>query len=260
MMTNTFTCDDKATLVAYMYGEVDATVRQRVEAHLAACASCAGEVTALGGVRAELGLWVPPDAELGFAIVRKTDLAAPNVLRPAPGAGWWRTVPVWAQAAAAVLVVAAGLGLANVQVRSGPDGFSVSTGWMASPALNRPADGAAIEQRVEGRFEQAMASLEQQLRDEIRSSRAQQPAAVRAAAPAADEATLRRVQQLRAESEQRQARELAFRLTQFTSDMNMQRRADLLRITQSLGQVDEQMLRQRQMMNNVLRVSASGQQ
>jgi hypothetical protein len=270
MMTNTFTCDDKATLVAYMYGEVDATVRHRVEAHLAACAACAGEVTALGGVRAELGSWVPPDAELGFAIVRKSELGAANVVRPGfgspartlrGGAEWWRTVPVWAQAAAAVLVVAAGLGLANVQVRSGPDGFSVSTGWMAPPVLTEPADGAAIERRVEGRFEQAMASLEQQLRDEIRSSREQQPAAIRAAAaPAADEATLRRVQQLLAESEQRQARELAFRLTQFTSDMNMQRRADLLRITQSLGHVDEQMLRQRQMMNNVLRVSASGQQ
>jgi hypothetical protein len=68
------------------------------------------------------------------------------------------------------------------------------------------------------------------------------------------------VQQLLAESEQRQARELAFRLTQFTADMNMQRRADLLKITQSFGQFDEQMLRQRQMLNNVIRVSASGQQ
>jgi hypothetical protein len=84
---------------------------------------------------------------------------------------------------------------------------------------------------------------------------------VRAAAPAAaDDATMRRVQQLLAASEARQQRELAFRLTQFTSDMNMQRRADLLRITQSFGQFDEQMVRQRQMLNNVIRVSASGQQ
>ena len=257
-MTTTFTCDDKATLIAYLYGDVDAATRQRVDAHLETCARCAEEVTALGDVRAELSLWVPPDAELGFAVVKKSAQQTAPVLRPAQ---WWRTVPAWAQAAAAVLALAAGLGIANLQVRSGPDGFSVSTGWMVAPAtLSEPFDGAAIEKRVEGRVERALVSLEQQLRNEIRSARDQQPATVRAAAPSADEATVRRVQQLLAESEVRQQRELAFRLAQFTSDMNMQRRADLQRITQSFGQFDEQMLRQRQMLNNVIRVSASGQQ
>ena len=256
-MTTTFTCDDKATLIAYLYGDVDAATRQRVDAHLETCARCAEEVTALGDVRAELALWAPPDAELGFAIVKKSEQHAAQVLRPAQ---WWRTVPAWAQAAAAVLVLAAGLGIANLQVRSGPDGFTVSTGWMApaaAPVVSEPFDGKAVEQRVE----RALVSLEQQLRNEIRAARDQQPATVRASAPAnADDATIRRVQQLLAASEVRQQRELAFRLAQFTSDMNMQRRADLHRITQSFGQFDEQMLRQRQMMNNVIRVSASGQQ
>jgi anti-sigma factor RsiW len=257
MMTTRFTCDDKATLVAYMYGEVDAVVRDRIEAHLAGCDACAAEVTALGDVRAELGLWLPPDAELGFAIVKKSEQPAANVLRPSQ---WWRTVPAWAQAAAAVLVVGAGLGLANVQIRSGHDGISVSTGWMqpvAAPALGQPADSAAVEQRVE----RALVSLEQQLRNEIRTSREQQqPNTTRAAAPAADDATIRRVQQLIAASEERQARQLAIRMTQFASDMNMQRRADLQLIRQGFGQQEELMLRQRQMLNNVLRVSASGQQ
>src|SRR5687767_6472207 len=126
-----FNCDDKQTLIAYLYDEVDAATRDRVDAHLAACARCAAEARALGAVRAELSQWVPPGAELGFAIVRKSDQPAAQVLRPAQ---WWQTVPAWAQAAAAVLVVAAGLGIANLQVRSGPDGFSVSTGWMSSPA------------------------------------------------------------------------------------------------------------------------------
>src|SRR5687768_5816800 len=203
-MNSTFLCDDKATLIAYLYGEVDAAMRASVAVHLETCARCAAEVTALGDVRAELALWAPPDAELGFAIVRKSDQPPANVLRPAQ---WWRTVPAWAQAAAAVLVVAAGLGIANLQVRSGPDGFTVSTGWMApaaAPALSEPFDGAAIDQRVE----RALVSLEQQLRNEIRSARDQQPATVRAAAPSADEATVRRVQQLLAESEVRQQREL----------------------------------------------------
>ena len=254
-MTTTFTCDDKATLIAYLYGDVDAATRQRVDAHLETCARCAAEVTALGDVRAELSLWVPPDAELGFAIVKKSEHQTAQALRPAQ---WWRTVPAWAQAAAAVLVLAAGLGIANLQVRSGPEGFSVTTGWMApapAPAPSEPFDGAAVERRVE----RALVSLEQQLRDEIRAARDQQPAAVRASG-SSDDATIRRVQQMLTASEERQARELAFRLTQFNSDMDMQRRADLQRITQSFGQFDEQMLRQRQMMNNVIRASVSGQQ
>ena len=261
-MNTTFTCDDKATLIAYLYGDVDAATRQRVDAHLETCARCAEELTALGDVRAELSLWVPPDAELGFAIVKKSDQPTAPVLRPAQ---WWRTVPAWAQAAAAVLVLAAGLGIANLQVRSGPDGFSVTTGWMV-PALSEPSAREAGERRVEGApanddWRTGLASLEQQLRNEIRAARDQQPATVRASAPAtADEATIRRVQQLLAASEERQARELALRMTQFAADVNMQRRADLQLISKGFGQFDEQMLRQRQMLNNVMRVSASGQQ
>ena len=257
-MNSTFTCDDKPTLIAYLYGEVDAAMRASIELHLGSCARCAAEVRALGDVRAELSLWAPPDAKLGFAIVKTSEQPTAQVLRPAQ---WWRTVPRWAQAAAAVLVLAAGLGIANLQVSSSGEGFSVTTGWM-KPALSEQSARTAREVRVEGQDEwrAALVNLEQQLRNEIRAARDQQPAAVRASAPAADDATLRRVQQLLAASEERQARELALRLTQFTYDMNMQRRADLQRITQSFGQFDEQMLRQRQMLNNVIRVSASGQQ
>jgi hypothetical protein len=249
-MSTLFTCDDKPTLVAYLYGEVDAATRARVDTHLASCARCASEVSALGDVRAELGLWVPPDAELGFQIVKKSEQPRANVLRPAQ---WWRTVPGWAQAAAAVLVLAAGLGLANLRVQSGPEGFSVSTGWMApaTPVV------APVPQNDEA-WRTALVSLEQQLRDEIRASREQNT--VRVASQPADEATVRRVQQMIAASDARQERELALRFTQLMSDMDVQRRADLQLVRQSLGQFDQQMLRQRQMMNNVIRVSANGQQ
>lgn len=250
MMSTPFTCDDKPTLIAYLYGEVDAAMRDRVDAHLATCERCAAEVTALGDVRAELGLWNPPDAELGFAITRRSEPQSATVLRPAR---WWNTVPAWAQAAAAVLVIAAGAAIANIQVRSGPDGFSVTTGWMP-PA----ATVAAPAQESNEAWRTALVSLEQQLRNELRSAHEQNT--VRAAAPSADEATIRRVQQLLAASEERQQRELALRLTQFTVDMNLQRRADLQRITNSFGQFDEQILRQRQMLNNVMRVSLTGQQ
>ena len=68
------------------------------------------------------------------------------------------------------------------------------------------------------------------------------------------------MQQLIAESEQRQERELALRFIEFTRDMNMQRRADLQNIGRVVGSVRRQLLRQRQMLNNVIRVSATPQQ
>ncbi len=83
-MSITFTCDDKQTLVSYLYGEVDQETRQAVDAHLASCAACEKEVTALGDVRSELGLWVPPEVELDFKIVKKSELPSATVLRPAP--------------------------------------------------------------------------------------------------------------------------------------------------------------------------------
>jgi len=250
-MSITFTCDDKQTLVSYLYGEIDHATRQVVEAHLATCADCASEVMALGDARAGLGLWVPPDVELDFTIVKKSQLPAPNLLRPAR---WWNTVPAWAQAAAAILVLAAGAAIANVQVKSGPEGFAVTTGWMqpAAPPLSEPFDGAAVERRVE----RALVALEQQLRNEIRAARPQE---ARATGPV-DETTISRVRQLIAESEQRHERALAMRFVEFTRDLNMQRRADLQNIGRVVGSYDGELMRQRQMINNVIRVSATPQQ
>ena len=253
---STFTCDDKQTLIAYLYDELDAAARSRVDAHLLVCTRCAAEVRTLGNVRAELAEWTPPDAELGFAVVRKSDQQRAKVLRPAPGVEWWQTVPTWARAAAAVLVLAAGAAIANIQVRSNAEGFVVTTGWMApqQPALSAAPEAAGRD--VEG-WQTALASLERQLRSEIQSSR--QNEAVRVSAPA-DQATIRRVQQLLAASEERQDRELALRFTQFAREMDMMRRADFQRITRGFGQFDEQMFRQQQLLNNIVRVSGTPQQ
>ena len=252
-MSIKFTCDDKATLVAYLYGEIDPPARQAVDDHLTQCSACAAEVSALGDVRSELGLWAPPDVELDFQIVKKSQAPPSNVLRPAQ---WWHTVPAWAQAAAAILVVAAGLSIANLQIKSGPDGLTVSTGWMppAAPAVSEPFDPAAVEQRVE----RALVSLEQQLRTEIRAARQDETRV--ASGGSVDDATIRRVQQLIREAEQRQERALATRFVEFASDMNMQRRADLMKISQGFDDYNGQLLRQRQMINNVIRVSSTPQQ
>lgn len=251
-MSNQFTCDDKQTLIAYLYGEVEASTRKAIDDHLAACAACASEVTALGDVRSELGLWIPPDAELDFKIVKRSDAPASNVLRPAR---WWSSVPAWAQAAAAVFVLAAGLGIANVQVKSGPDGFVVSTGWMHQPAAVAQTQAPANED-----WKPALTALEQNLRSEIKATREPAAPVPVASRGGVDDATVRRVQQLIADAEQRHNREIATRLIDLQRDMTMQRRADMQNISRVVGSYDEQLLRQRQYMNNMIRVSTTPQQ
>ena len=247
-----FTCDDKPTLIAYLYGEVDAATRHRVDAHLATCERCAAEVTALGDVRAELGLWAPPDAELGFSITRKSEPQSRN------GA-----------AAGAVVEHRAGVGASRRRRagdrrrrghRESAGAHPVRTASRSAPAgcsLPRPV-AAPAQARATKNGARRWSRSNNSCATEIRSTHEQ--TTVRAAAPSADEATIRRVQQMLAASEERQQRELALRLTQFTVDMNMQRRADLMKITNSFGQFGDQMMQQRQMLNNVIRVSATGQQ
>lgn len=266
-MSLMFTCDDKATLVAYLYDEVDAQDRQRVDEHLQHCAGCAGEVAALSGVRTELTQWAPPEAELGFTIIRRDAIrrdavqkqAAPppaTVLRPAQ---WWNAVPVWAQAVAAILVLAVSAAIANVQVKSGPDGLVVSTGWMTpetAPTTATPMVAAGGNSEA---WQPALIALEQQLREEIRANR--ETGVVRAASRSqADDATLRRIRELLEASESRQKGELALRVTQLARDMDIQRRADLLRVEQAIGHTGVEMAKQRQTVNYLIRASTTPQQ
>jgi anti-sigma factor RsiW len=100
-MKREFSCSDKETLIAYIYGECDADERRLVESHLESCVACAEEVGGLGGVRRALADWSPPAEAGGFRIVRDDPdrVAAAAVLRPAR---WWsRPLPGWAKAAAA---------------------------------------------------------------------------------------------------------------------------------------------------------------
>lgn len=266
-MSLKFTCDDKATLVAYLYNEIDEADRRRVDEHLRECAACETEVGALAGVRTELTQWAPPNAELGFTIVRNHAVQQNEqpATSPVPAASevrsaqWWGAVPVWAQALAAVLVLAVSAAVANVQVKSGPDGLVVSTGWM-TPASAPASPGQAVTPDPGGeQWRTALTALETQLREEIRAN---QPAGVVRAASRSevDEATLRRVQEMLAASESRQNRQLALRVTQLTRDMNIQRRSDLLRVEQAIGHTSVEMAKQRQTVNYLIRASTTPQQ
>lgn len=253
-MSEPLTCEEKDTLIAFLYDEVDPSDRERVEAHLAGCAACRDEVESLRGVRATLADWAPSTRALGFRLVQ-TDPAEARQRR------WWWPLPAWAQAAAAVLILGVAAGLANLDVTMGSGGVNVRTGWRRQPAApatmategpTRPwrVDLVALEERLRKDF-----TVRPVLPDTLDSSR---PAAGRAAVD--EDRLLASVRALLAESEQRQQRELALRVAQLQRDIDGQRRADLRRIQDNLGQLGgwtgAEVARQRDMLNYLLRVSS----
>lgn len=270
-MSETLLCDDKGQLVAYLYDELDGLTRRRLDEHLRVCAACASEIEALTGVRRELADWAPPDAVLGFTIVSTAPQVAieppaddDSVARP----GRWQMaagVPWWAQAAAAVLVVAAGLSIANLQVRYGTDGLLITTGWMgpvtpggsASPAATAPPPTTAA---APADWQPALAALESTLREEIRSVRTPEAATPVSTPARPSDPSMQRVAELIRQSERRQQQELALRLAQFGRDLEVQRRSDLVRINQGFGQFEgragAEIARQRQMIDYIMRVSS----
>jgi anti-sigma factor RsiW len=256
-MSETFRCDDKETLVAYLYGDIDAEGRREVDRHLRTCAACTEEVEGLQSVRQDLAMWLPPDADLGFTVVRKPAAA---VLRPSRWAALG-AIPAWAQVAAAALFIAAGAAIANVQIRSTADGIVVSTGWMqpapAAIATATPAGASNEEWRRE------LVALEQTLRREFASRpTAPQPVALTTRADAADSAALlRRVEAMLSASEQRQREELALRLSLADRDWNVRRQTDLMNINQIFGRLQRDAIRteagQQEVFNLLRRASAS---
>ena len=270
-MTDARPCVEYETLVAYLYAECDEDERRRFEAHLTDCDACQHDVNALGEVRRHLAAWVSPEQDLGFAIVSPSDRQA-EVAR-----AWWWRVPVWAQVAAAVLVLGVAAGIARLDVRYGPDGVALRTGWQSAPAAlvetSGPAAGgrassapgepdsrrapagadlvlvpgaagpgtiaAASDEPAPWRTD--LAALERQFRQEFSRTMPKTAGLARAAAggSASNQVELvRRVQALIAESERRQQRELALRMAQVVRDVDSQRRADLTLIQRGFGQIE----------------------
>lgn len=263
-MTIQFRCDDKERLVSYLFDESGDVDRAAVEAHLATCATCSDEVAALGAVRRDLVQWQPPEAELGFRIVREQ----------APARPWWR-VPVWIPAtAAAGLALAVGAALANVQVEVGHGTMVLRAGWsnasvpgrtvapIQSAAASSSSPGPVVLPASAGMSEQdvrsALAALEVRLRSEIASGR-QAGATPVSVSPGDRGPILQQVSKLVDESERRQQRELALRLAQVVQDFDTQRRTDLVRIEQGFGQIEsltgQEAARQRQTINYLVRAS-----
>jgi anti-sigma factor RsiW len=131
---------EKELLVAYLYDDLADGDRATFESHLRGCAACRDELKALRAVRADLASWAPPQPDFGFRVVRGgRNLAEQEVTRKPVQSwrAWW--TPAAGLAAAAVLVLAAAASLAHIEVRRGPDGITVRTGWSGVRSAGRPS-------------------------------------------------------------------------------------------------------------------------
>jgi hypothetical protein len=257
-------CADKALLMSYLYGECDEVERRNVEQHLANCPACSTEIDQLRAVRVSLSDWRVPDRAPGVHVPVAT-ITEKSAEPPVPRRSW--TPPWWLQTAAAVLLLAASAGLARVEVQYGANGFVVRTGWR-TPAAVAPATSAPSANVIEQPWRLELAALERDLRNELRAARptaVPPPAASQNAGADGGEAGARglneaallgRVQALIEQSEERQRREVAERLSGIVTEVEMQRRADLRGVQQRFGQLEGQtgiVVRQSQEMVNYLR-------
>jgi hypothetical protein len=183
-------CDERERLIDYLYDEGEPHERAEVQAHLAECATCRREIGALRSVRQDLLAWAVPDSDPVWRPL------AP--VRPVPT---WRDVPTWTLAAAAAIVVLAGISGAVATRLLLPPSAPMAT--VSAPASSTatvvsataPPNGAGNESVTR----EDLARLEQRLRaawqmdvnQRIVAATSHQPArTVAATATGADAATL----------------------------------------------------------------------
>ena len=204
--------DNQDALLDYLYEEGDPAERLKIATHLQACAECSVAVLEFHNVRGILKEWTPPASQLGFRVTQD----APRVPRSA-----FIAAP-WLQAAAAVLIFAAGMAVSQLNVRYQDDRVIVDMPW-ADGAPVPVASGRDIQLPVE------------RVNAEPLNTRPES-----GVASAEDvERLLQRVRAMIDQSEQRQKGELALRLSQVAREVDTQHQADLLRIQQDFGQQQE---------------------
>ena len=231
--------DDHDALLDYLYEEGDPAERLKVAKHLQECAACSVAVLEFQNVRGMLGDWKSPAGELGFRIVqdatRGATLPGTGPDRPVPPRWWQGWVPVsrargFAQAAAAVVLFAAGMAVSQLNVDYRNGGVTVSWGQdipptnVRSASITLPPDNVSAPAGAPSREE-----IERQILQRLGPN----------ASPVETEQLFQRVRAMIDQSEQRQQRELALRLSQFSREVDTQHQADVLKIQQDFGQQQE---------------------
>jgi hypothetical protein len=233
--------DNYEALLDYLYEEGDPADRLKIRQHLQECATCSVAALEFQSVRGMLSDWTPPAAKLGFRVVQD----APSATAPSPsldhrargGWSWGRgpTTPIhswrrWApQAAAAILLFLAGMAVSQLRVdyRDGAVTVRSRSAASSAPAAARNASITLPAQTVNTAASYDVNELKRELLAWIESQNAP---------PADTERLLQRVRAMIDQSEQRQQRELALRLSQVSREVDTQHQADVLRIQQEFGQ------------------------
>ena len=248
-MNDTFQCGDPGALVAYLYDECEPGERELIAAHITRCATCASEIDALGATRRTLAAWTPPELALGFQITRAHDVG-PAADQPArvlePKIAWWRApLPAWAQAAAALVIFAAGLSLGVA---------SNTTSGQTAPreaGLIPSATGTTTNVSRE-----ELAQLEQRLRTEMSQMRTPSSATTSSAATESArsaDALMADVKALIAQGNEEQNRDFTLRLVDLASDFDIRNRRVLESVGQLQGAVRTEFGQQRQVNEQLLR-------
>jgi hypothetical protein len=217
--------DREAVIVAYLYDDIDAVHRVAFETHVAMCEPCRTELADLRGVRSTLAQWTAPEA-------RQSRRQSPEV---GHRLGWWHAVPVWAQVAAAMLVLGVSASIANLDVRyDRAKGLSVTTGWSKAtqaPVVAPETQASAAPWRAD------LAAMQKQLHEEMRAQSATLAATstTPAAAAMSDAEFSRRVRLLVEASDETQRQEFAAKLVQLQKDVYAQQQADLAKLYKAMG-------------------------
>ena len=221
-------CDSKELLVSFLYDELDPSAKRAFDIHLGTCVECRDELAELRTTRGHLASWAPPEPDFGFRIVRGA--AAPP---PAPR---FRITPAWGLAAAALLVVAVGAAIANLDVRYGREGLGVRTGWQHASGAPVSAERAGagltpVDWKAQAEaLDRRLQNLEQTISARSRTS-AVQNASV---SDMSDAEVLQRVREMLGQSEMRQQRALVARTAELTRDFDAKRKLDLVAIDQGM--------------------------
>jgi len=121
-------CERSSELVAYLYGEATPAEVASFERHLETCPVCRAELEGLQAVRTALQSW-------------EMDAVAPRlqlVIRPTVWQAWrefFALLPMWGKLATGAAAIVLVLSLANLRLTVGPQGVSLSTGWLTGAEL-----------------------------------------------------------------------------------------------------------------------------
>ena len=209
------------TVIAYLYEDLAPGERLAFEAHLTQCFVCQSELNELGEVRGQLQQWSPPEPVRALSGMTGT-VASPPVAAPTPRS-MWKDIPVWAQAAAAVLVLGVAAGAANLQVKVATDGVTVNTGWLKPVVPASLATDGAVSQ-------DDLRALAVALRQEMDSKMNATSALVETTTARRSDEVLNKTRAMLASSEQNVLREAGIGVGKVWTDVMAQRDRDMANI------------------------------